>query len=89
MATDLERTFPRPTDREVITDPRYQLTDWRTGHLFTNTTVELTFDIDGYQELADDAALGRQVTRWRARNPELEAILDAEAALDALAGGRP
>ena len=43
MATDLERTFPRRTDREVITHPRYQLTDWRTGHLFTNTTVELTF----------------------------------------------
>ena len=89
MPTDLERTFPRPIDREVITHPGYQLADWRMGQLITCTTVELAFSLDGYQQLADDAALGRQVARWRARNPDLGALLDAEAVLDALAGGRP
>jgi hypothetical protein len=88
MPTDLERTFPRRADRDVITHPDYQLADWRMGQLITCTTVELAFSLDGYPQLADDAELGRRVARWRARNPELGAILDAEAALDGLAGGR-
>jgi hypothetical protein len=88
VTTELERTFPRRPDRELLTHGPYQLADWRTGHLLTCTTVELTFGIDGYQQLADDAELGRRVTRWRDRNPDLAAQLDAEAALDALAGGR-
>ena len=89
MPSDLERTFPRRADRELITHPGYQLADWRMGQLITCTTVELSFSLDGYQQLADDAALGRQLARWRARNPELSALLEAEAALDGLAGGRP
>jgi hypothetical protein len=88
VTSDLERTFPRRPDRDLVTNGLYQVADWRTGHLLTYTTVELTFGIDGYQQLADDAELGRRVARWRDRNPDLAAQLDAEAALDALAGDR-
>jgi hypothetical protein len=86
MASELARAFPRAVDRSLIEHGRYQVADWRTDHLFTNTTVELTLGIDGYQQLADDAALGRDLARWRSRNPRLAELLDAEAALDALAG---
>lgn len=88
MASDLELAFPRACDRELVTHGLYQVVDWRTGHLLTYTTVELAFGVDGYQQLADDAALARRVTRWRARNPQLAALLEAEAALDALAAER-
>ena len=88
MATDFEVAFPRTPDRELITHPLYQVTDWRTEHLLTYPTIELTIGFDGYQQLADDAATGRDVARWRARNPQLAALLDAETTLDALAGGR-
>jgi hypothetical protein len=86
MATALESAFPRKVDRDLITHPLYQLVDWNTEHLLTYPTVELTFGVDGYQQLADDAALGRRVARWRSRNPTLAALLEAEATLDALTG---
>jgi hypothetical protein len=86
MTGALEQSFPRKPDRELIKHGLYQIVDWGTGHLLTYTTVELTFGVDGYQQLADDAALGRRVNAWRARNPQLAALLDAESTLDALAG---
>lgn len=84
MTKDFELALPRQRDRELAKHPPYHVVDWQTGQLLTYVTVELTFGIEGYQQLADDAALGRQVTRWRARNPQLAELLDAEAALDAL-----
>ncbi|MPY96377.1 MAG: hypothetical protein GEV08_25930 [Acidimicrobiia bacterium] len=89
MASDLEGAFTRGCDQELITHPAYQVVDWHTGHLLTYPTVELSFGIDGYQQLADDADIGRRIGRWRARNPKLADLLDAEATLDALAGTRP
>ncbi|MFN0089088.1 MAG: hypothetical protein ACKVWR_02300 [Acidimicrobiales bacterium] len=86
MASEFELTFPRPSDRELITEPLYQVVDWRSEHLLTYPTVELSLGVDGYQQLADDAALGRRVAAWRARSPALAALLDAEQALDALRG---
>jgi hypothetical protein len=86
VTSELHRAFPRQRDRDLITHPLYQVVDWGTGQLITYTTVELTLGIDGYQVLVDDAVLGRQVSQWRARSPHLAALLDAEAALDALAG---
>ena len=88
MPSEFEQAFPRKADRDLITHSLYQLIEWRSGHLLSFATVELTLQYDGYQQLADDAALGRRVSRWRARNAELAALLDAEAALDALAGER-
>jgi hypothetical protein len=84
--SELRRILPRAADHGLIEHPLYQVADWDTGHLLTYTTVELTLGIDGYQQLADDAALGRAVARWRDRNPRLAELLDAETALDALAG---
>lgn len=86
MATELESSFPRAVDRALITHPPYHVYDWQSEHRLSFTAIELTFGFDGYQQLAEDAALGRQVSRWRARNPQLAAQLEAEAALDALAG---
>jgi hypothetical protein len=88
MASDFEVAFPRTPDRELITHAPYQVFDWRNEHLLTYPTIELSIGFDGYQQLADDAATGRDVARWRDRNPQLAALLDAETALDALAGGR-
>lgn len=82
---DLERSFTRPVDRALVTHTLYQVFDWGQGHRLSFPTVELEVGFDGYQQLAEDADLGRRVTTWRARNPELAALLDAEAALDALA----
>lgn len=84
MTTEAERAFPRRVDRELVTNPRYDVADWRTGLLITYLTVELTLGYDGFRQLADDADIGRRVARWRARNPELADLLDAELALDAL-----
>lgn len=84
MTTEAERVFPRRVDRELVTNPRYDVADWRTGLLITYLTVELTIGYDGYRQLAEDADLGRRVTGWRARNPQLAELLDAELALDAL-----
>src|SRR5690606_23288083 len=89
MPSDLEAAFARRCDQELITHPAYQVVDWHTGHLLTYPTVELVLGVDGYQQLADDAEIGRRLGRWRARNPRLAELLDAEEALDALAGGRP
>lgn len=87
MSRDHELALPRAADRELPGVPEYHVVDWAMGQLITALTVELTFGVDGYQQLVDDAGLGRQVARWRRRNPQLAALLDAEAALDALAGG--
>ena len=86
MASDFEVTFPRPADRQLITHPPYHVLDWRNEHHLSYPTIELTLGLDGCRQLADDAAMGRDVTRWRARNPELAALVDAEIALDALGG---
>ncbi|MFN0027281.1 MAG: hypothetical protein ACKV2O_08890 [Acidimicrobiales bacterium] len=86
MASELESSFPRAVDRSLITQPTYHVYDWQSEHRLSFTAIEVTFGFDGYQQLAEDAALGRQVSRWRTRNPHLAAQLDAEAALDALAG---
>lgn len=88
MATDFEVTFPRSSDRELITHPPYHVLDWRNEHHLSYPTIELTLGLDGYQQLADDAATGRALARWRARNPELAALVDAELTLDALGGRR-
>ncbi len=86
MASELESSFPRTVDRALITHPTYHVYDWASEHRLSFTAIEVTFGFDGYQQLAEDAGVGRQVSRWRARNPLLAAQLDAEAALDALAG---
>jgi hypothetical protein len=86
MPSDFELAFPRRDDRDLVKHPLYQVVDWQTGHLLTYSTIELTLGIDGYQRLADDAALGRLVRQWRARSAQLSALLDAEAVLDALGG---
>ena len=88
MASDFEVAFPRTSDRELITHPPYHVLDWRNEHYLSFPTIELALGLDGYQQLADDAAVGRAVARWRARNPELAALLDAETALDALGDRR-
>lgn len=85
MADELASAFTRPIDRALITHKTYQVFDWHTDHRLTYTTVELSLGVDGFQELSDDAALGRNVSAWLARNPQLADILAAEAALDALA----
>lgn len=86
MANDLDSMFTRPADRMLIGRSTYQVYDWEFAHRLSFPTIEITFGLDGYQELAEHAALGRAVTVWRARNSELAALLDAEAVLDALAG---
>ncbi len=86
MASALESSFPRAVDRALITQPTYHVYDWQSEHRLSFVAIELTVGFDGYQQLAEDAALGRAVDRWRRRNPHLAALLDAEAALDALAG---
>ena len=85
MKSQLASIFSRKVDCELITYPTYQVVDWLTEAHITNLAVNLTLGIDGYQQLADDAALGRQVARWRSRNRDLADLLDQEAALDALA----
>jgi hypothetical protein len=84
MATNLETAFLTSAERALITHEPYGVFGWDTDHRLTYPTIELTLGVDGYQQLATDAALGRQVSGWRARNPHLAALLDAEAALDAL-----
>ncbi|MEZ5263610.1 MAG: hypothetical protein AB7W59_25705 [Acidimicrobiia bacterium] len=86
MADDLERSFRTAAERLLLTDAGYGVFSWATEHRITYSTVELTIGVDGFRALAEDALLGRRVSRWRARNPQLAALLDAEAALDALAG---
>ena len=83
-----EPTFLTAAERELLTHPAYGVFDWHGDHRLSYSTVEVTFGVDGYQQLAQDAALGRAVAAWRGRNPQLAALLDAEAALDALAGER-
>jgi hypothetical protein len=85
VTSELDTTFPREPDRELVRHRAYQVMDWATDQRITNVTVELVLGFDGYQQLADDAAIGRRIGAWRRRNPELDRLLDAEAALDALA----
>lgn len=87
MASELETAFLTEAERTLITERAYGVFGWQLDHRITYSTVELTIGVDGYQQLALDAAAGRRIGRWRARNPELAALLDAEAALDALADG--
>lgn len=93
MTDRLETAFLHPAERALITHQPYGVFDWHTDHRLSCSVVELTLGVDGYQELALDAAAGRRLHRWRARNPQLAALLDAEAALDALdalgTGGAP
>jgi len=81
---DRSGTFRTEAERALLREPTYGVFDWDLDHRLTVSTVELSVSADGYQQLAGDAELGRQVHRWRARNPELAALLAAEAALDAL-----
>jgi hypothetical protein len=83
-----ETAFRTTAERALIAHGPYGVFDWHTDHRLTYPTVELTLGVDGYQQLALDAAVGRQLAAWRARNPGLAAALDAEAALDTLAGQR-
>lgn len=85
MASELETAFRTAAERTVVTDPTYGVFAWQLDHRLTYSTVELTVGVDGFRQLALDAAAGRRLERWRARNPELAALLDAEVALDALA----
>ncbi|MCC6435803.1 MAG: hypothetical protein IT196_12285 [Acidimicrobiales bacterium] len=88
MGDDLETVFRTRAERAVITDDGYGVLSWHTEHRLTYATIELSVGVDGFRHLADDAALGRRVARWRDRNPQLAALLDAEEALDALAAER-
>lgn len=85
MAHNVDASFTRHADQAILTRRTYQVYDWEFAHRLSFPTIELTFGLDGYQELAEHAALGRAVTAWRTRNPELASLLDAEAVLDALA----
>ncbi|MDH4144521.1 MAG: hypothetical protein OEY23_05055 [Acidimicrobiia bacterium] len=84
MSSGADSTFTRAADQALLGQATYQVYDWELGHRLSFPTVELTFGFDGFQQLADDAELGRRVRAWRERNVELAAQLDAEAALDAL-----
>ena len=86
MANNLDSSFTRHADRAILARTTYQVYDWEFAHRLSFPTIEITFGLDGYQELAEHAALGRAVTAWRARNPELAALVDAESVVDALSG---
>ncbi len=86
--TETSSTFLTVAERELLANDAYGVFDWHRGHHLSYSTVEVTFGVDGFVQLAHEAALGRAVASWRTRSSELAALLDAEAALDALAGGR-